>query len=925
MIFVSHFWGKIVVYIFRQRVAISTISHFVAGLAAFPITQLAGRKRWLLALIFSFFSVLWAGAASAQVVTSSSASPSTYTGAGENIVFTIKFNTGNSTLGSASVTSGLSAPISYTCTPQTSGSIGAAVTCSGTYTTTGSDSGQIVEVATVDFTSGSGTPTTLSQTPVILVNQIVADTQAPVVTVPTDITVGNDAGQTSAVVSFTPTATDNVGVTSLVSSPASGSTFALGTTTVTVTATDAAGNTDSDTFTVTVNDTQNPVATVPADIIVGNDTGQASAVVSFTPSATDNVGVTSLVSSPASGSTFAVGTTTVTVTATDAAGNTDSDTFTVTVNDTQNPVATVPADITVGNDTGQASAVVNFTPTATDNVGVTSLVSSPASGSTFALGTTTVTVTATDAASNTGSDTFTVTVEDVEAPVFTSSQADINIEIDFNQTSAVVTFPSPTASDNSGGVTVTQTGGISSGGSFPVGPTLVEFTASDGAGLSVKLQFTVTVALIPPGTVTFVVNSPDDGTVNFTSGTPAFNTAVVVSAGSGTSGLLKVVPGNYSASYTLPAGFAVTSGSCSSASGTVDIGAKALTMAFARGETYVCTLQTLDIAERTGTQIQNFMDNRGRQIMGNRPGQNRRIARVGGNSNSNRVSFFGNTVNRGPSPIGLEVTQNQVDLSFASSSASEDQMTAQSDWDLWLEASFSWYETSYGEGQFGILHAGADYRLGQKAILGFGVQVDSVQEDVIGSTATTEGVGWMVGPYYTARIGDGLYIDTSLSYGQATNEVSPLGTYTDEFMSERWLATLGLFGSIDRDTLNIQPNVSINYFQETSEAYVDSLAVPIAARTTRLGDIELGSRLTWSDPRGQYSNYIEFHGIYTFEASSETASMSTAETGMRGRIGFGGVTAVGDSSTVEYGARYDGLGDDDYEAVSLSIGYSMSF
>jgi hypothetical protein len=53
-------------------------------------------------------------------------------------------------------------------------------------------------------------------------------------------------------VSFSATATDNVGVVSLTCSPASGSTFGLGTTTVTCTAMDVAGNTASASFNVTV-------------------------------------------------------------------------------------------------------------------------------------------------------------------------------------------------------------------------------------------------------------------------------------------------------------------------------------------------------------------------------------------------------------------------------------------------------------------------------------------------------------------------------------------------------------------------------------------------------------------------------------------------------------------------------------------------
>ncbi len=668
------------------------------------------------------------------------------------------------------------------------------------------------------------------------------------------------------------------------------------------------------------------ITNMPADITQSTDPTFSSAIVSWTaPTYSDNVGVTSSGCLPASGASFNIETVTVTCSAADAAGNTASASFTVTVNDNEAPVVTVPADIIIGTDPGEATAVVSFTPTATDNVGVISLVSSPTSGSAFPIGTTTVSVTATDAASNTDTKTFTVTVNDVEAPVFTSGQADIDVEIDFDQTSAVVSFPTPTATDNSGGVTVTQTEGIASGGNFPVGPTLVEFTATDGAGLTATLQFTVTVALIPPGTVTFVVNSPDDGTVSFTSATSAFNTSVAVAGGSGTSGSLQVVPGSYSVSYALPAGFAVTSASCTSGSGTVNTGAQTLSLSFTRGETYTCTLQSLNIAERTETQIQNFMDNRGQQIMGNRPGMGRRIARVRGNSNPNRVTLLGNTVTRGFSPFGVEVSRDRVDLSFASTSASEDLMSARSDWDVWVEGSFTRYETGYSEGQFGILHAGADYRIGQGAILGFGVQVDSVKEDVIGTVSTTEGVGWMVGPYYTADIGDGLYFDANLSYGQATNEVSPLGTYTDEFNSERWLASISLFGNIDRENLNIQPNVSVNYFEETSDAYTDSLAVPVAAQTTRLGDVELGSRFTWSDPMGQFSNYVELEGIYTFETSGQVATTSTVDTGMRGRLGFGGAAVVGDRGTFEYGIRYDGIGDDDYEAISVNLGYSHKF
>ncbi len=144
------------------------------------------------------------------------------------------------------------------------------------------------------------------------------------------------AGATTAAgiaVSFaTPTATDNVdGDVSVSCLPASGSVFRLGTTTVTCTAQDFAGNSSTLSFTVTVVDDGDPVVTVPANMTVTAPTSAGTAV-TFTASASDAIDPRPQVTcAPPSGSTFAVGTRTVSCTATDASGNSASRTFTVTV------------------------------------------------------------------------------------------------------------------------------------------------------------------------------------------------------------------------------------------------------------------------------------------------------------------------------------------------------------------------------------------------------------------------------------------------------------------------------------------------------------------------------------------------------------------------------------------------------------------
>ena len=83
----------------------------------------------------------------------------------------------------------------------------------------------------------------------------------PEIVCPADITVNNDAGQCSAVVSFV--ATDDVGIpaSEITYSHVSGSEFPVGTTTVTATATNAVGSSECS-FDVTVTDNEAPFLTV---------------------------------------------------------------------------------------------------------------------------------------------------------------------------------------------------------------------------------------------------------------------------------------------------------------------------------------------------------------------------------------------------------------------------------------------------------------------------------------------------------------------------------------------------------------------------------------------------------------------------------------------------------------------------------------
>ena len=158
-----------------------------------------------------------------------------------------------------------------------------------------------------------------------------ADVTAPVVVVPGPIAV-EATSPSGAAVTFAVTASDPDDMAGAVTcSPNSGSTFPLGTTTVTCSSTDTHGNTGNASFTVTVRDTIAPSLTLPANVTV-DATSPSGAVVTYSASATDIVdGSVPVACTQVSGATFTIGTTKVTCSATDAHGNKGSGSFTVTV------------------------------------------------------------------------------------------------------------------------------------------------------------------------------------------------------------------------------------------------------------------------------------------------------------------------------------------------------------------------------------------------------------------------------------------------------------------------------------------------------------------------------------------------------------------------------------------------------------------
>ncbi len=244
----------------------------------------------------------------------------------------------------------------------------------------------------------------------------VTDTTPPVLTLPADIE------SEPPVVTFTATAVDNLdGTVSVTCTPASGSSFPTGTTHVRCTAVDSHANSATGFFDVRV--TSGPPVLIVPDNLFAEATSPAGAAVEFeifTEEATSS-GCT-----PASGSTFALGTTTVTCTASNTFGTTTGS-FTITVEDNAGPVLSLPA-IVEAEATSPAGATVSFVVSAHDAVdGVRPVECVPASGAFFAFGTTTVFCSSLDTLGHVSTGEFDVVVQDTTAPQITVATANPSV------------------------------------------------------------------------------------------------------------------------------------------------------------------------------------------------------------------------------------------------------------------------------------------------------------------------------------------------------------------------------------------------------------------------------------------------------------------------------------------------------------------
>ena len=307
---------------------------------------------------------------------------------------------------------------------------------------------------------------------------------------PTNMVVSTSPNQCGAIVFFSPTTSGNCGAVTCI--PPSGSFFPKATNVVTCST--AGGSNCS--FTIAVIDTVPPTIVCPANIVTNVPRSQTNAVVDYpAPVFNDNCGLVSEKSSPASGSVFPLGVTTVICTASDTSGNSNFSSFTVTVQHTNAPPVAQCRDVTTNADANcqafvDVSAVDNGS---FDSDGIITNRTLTPPGP-YPKGTNAVTLTVVDDLGATNSCTASIIVVDSTPPTITCP-ADIVTNAPPGQSGVIVNYPPPLVTDNCSGVTTNSL--PASGSFFPAGVTVVSCTAIDSSGHGITCFFTVTVNATP--------------------------------------------------------------------------------------------------------------------------------------------------------------------------------------------------------------------------------------------------------------------------------------------------------------------------------------------------------------------------------------------------------------------------------------------
>ncbi|MGH6736463.1 MAG: autotransporter domain-containing protein [Methyloceanibacter sp.] len=468
-----------------------------------------------------------------------------------------------------------------------------------------------------------------------------------------------------------------------------------------------------------------------------------------------------------------------------------------------------------------------------------------------------------------------------------------------------------------------------------------------------QAQATVTFAGGPPppppsqnSSITIIKEAvAGSGTFTFVSSTAALAFSLTT-GGTASSGRIALPPGTYSIRELQNNQFFYLSEiACNDPDGGTQINQSnsTATIDLDAGEHITCTFTNVDPRPQTQAVIERFLYHRLTALLDDDPDRPRFLRRFPG-------SLWGGGPGGDGSPFNVTASENGSNVAFSTSLSQMRQAVASADSklddramslgsaalyerpgpapyqgiDIWTEGHFTSYDDTGGaSGNFDVLYVGADYPLTDNILVGVLGQFDWADEHTKADGSRIDGDGWMAGPYVSARLDEHLFFDWRAAWGTSDNSVSPFGTYTDNFDTDRWLTTARLTGNWTSGNWRLTPSVAVKYGEENQDGYTDSNGIRISGQDVSLGRVEFGPEFgyRWLLSGGTLVEpQLSLVGVWNFDDSGRLVVNNTFFTpdDFTGRVEGGMLVYLPSGWSFRGAAAYDGIGSD-YEAVTGKV------
>lgn len=418
-----------------------------------------------------------------------------------------------------------------------------------------------------------------------------------------------------------------------------------------------------------------------------------------------------------------------------------------------------------------------------------------------------------------------------------------------------------------------------------------------------------------------------DIAVPYTSPTSALN--FTLNTASGTAGITETVPVGMhviTAADTTGTGYGILSVACDDNDSTASADSRAASINLSSDENVTCTFTLIEAREHTSKLIADYLGARNTLLLAHQPGTRRRLERLekGTGGTVGSVSGYGLQASTFlPANLSVNAAAYSFDTSLKTLTAAYDpagHFATESRWDIWLEGHLADFsdDTSRG-GTFGVVYSGVDYLITPKILGGVMIQYDWLDQDTglsdphLPDEASIDGRGWMVGPYGTVKFDRNFYLDIRMAWGRSDNTISPFGTYTDTFDTERWLVSAALIGEYQIRNWTIRPGATLQYIGEHQFGYTDDFGVAIPSQDFAQGDLRIGPRVDYAHSLSSgvmLSPWIELDTVYSLFADDQFSSGSFVSeiNGLTGSFKGGLAAKMPNNLLLEFSGQYDGIG-----------------